>query len=129
MTGVELDTQLMDMMEQASARRYYNAANWFESGFTTPPVQPEPVFVTDEEREIFNKISSKSNEVIKTMILELIEQLDSDEDQSQFRELWKKTKNKKKDELIVFYEKVMEEVKDQLPLSNLQEWKLTQMFN
>lgn len=124
MSGVELDAQLLDMPDTAKARRDYHVRQHFANEYAAPSIHniPQPVFVTAAEKDEFCKISNKTVETIKILILELIEQLDCDSTQSHYRDLWKRVKGKKKDDLVSFYEELQEEVVDQtMPLSALVE--------
>ena len=123
MKGVELDAQLLNMDVQAQSRRTFHARNLFDNDFVMPSLHdiPQPVFVTAEERDDFSNIANKTNGVIRSFVEELLEQLDSDEVQSHYKDRWKRTKNKKKEELIAFYDLVREEIEDQLPVLSLLE--------
>ena len=123
MSGVELDSQLVNMSEIANKRRVFHMRQLFVSDYVMPSLHdiPQPLFVTAKEREEFCKISNKPNDTIRVLVLELIDQLDCSNLRAHYNEMWKRVKNKKKEDLVAFYEKVKEEVEDQMPLINLSE--------
>ena len=82
----------------------------FPSAYPLPAAQniPFPTFVTITEREEFHKVENKTINTIKILAQELINELDCDSIQAHYKDMWRKVKSRRKDDLIDFYYKLKE---------------------
>ena len=71
MSGVELNEQLVCISTTDKVRMEYNMRQLFDNTYTAPSVQdiPQTVFVTAKEWEEFCKVSNKTVDTIKILVL------------------------------------------------------------
>lgn len=106
--GNPLDDQLPHFTDLAWSRRKYFYSVYFQ-GATAGTYIPDPIFVLPQERFAYHDIKNQTKEQIALKINELIDQL-PDDVKFDFAEEWIAVQRRKKDDYLLFYERVSEEV-------------------
>lgn len=108
MSGEHLDDQLVFLTQAGWTRRRYISQTLFQD--VTDTSTPDPVFVLPEERTSYHDIKNQTKEVIANKIKDLISRIDDEEVKFDFVETWNSVQRKRKDDYLIFYESIKEEV-------------------
>ncbi|KAJ8017459.1 hypothetical protein HOLleu_45119 [Holothuria leucospilota] len=107
-SGEPLDDQLVNLTSLAWSRRRYMYSILFKGASNLH--LPDPIFVLPQEREAFHDIKNQTKDVIATKVKLLIDQIQDENVRFDLLESWSSVQRQKKDDYLLFYDKVKEEV-------------------